>query len=82
MTTIECEYCGRSAKLRAGARFCSPSCRVRSHQRQKANLLLGDLKYLAMKVEMYEAKGGNAVAEKYLDRRELDQILKGDKAAL
>ena len=79
MGVIECEYCGKSANVRTGARFCSPSCRVRSHQRQKANLLLGDLKYLAMKVEMYEAKGGNSVAEKYLDTKEIDQILERGK---
>jgi hypothetical protein len=77
MATITCEYCSRSATARAGARFCSPSCRVRSHQREKINQMRNDLEYLARKVENYEAKGGNAIAEKYLDKWEVEQILKG-----
>ncbi len=76
MTLIECDYCGRSAHARAGARFCSPSCRVRSHQKEKLSVMLGDLEYLARKVEGYEAKGGNSVAEKYLSREEIQQIQK------
>ncbi|GAA4461162.1 hypothetical protein GCM10023189_36500 [Nibrella saemangeumensis] len=76
MALIECEYCGRSANVRTGARFCSPSCRVRSHQKEKLSVMRGDLEYLARKVEGYEAKGGNSVAEKYLSREEIQEIQK------
>ncbi|GAA4459394.1 hypothetical protein GCM10023189_33060 [Nibrella saemangeumensis] len=75
MATIICAYCGKEAKVRTGAKFCSPSCRVRNHQKQQLNRLYTELEYLARKVEHYEAREGNPVAEKYLSREEIQQIL-------
>lgn len=37
MATTGCEECGASLRLmRAGARFCSPNCRLKAHRRAKS----------------------------------------------